>query len=639
MTKAIIFKSPVMKDDDIEIIKKFLNDTQYYSDFLQLNKTLNVVCDQSNLFFKEYYLCSEKVSFFPIATSLPMLLSDFALQHYQKPELTGAIFYPLTIYDDAASKALRYLKSRFLYKEIKEEARICLMSISRKLSDSAFHPIKKFASLRSLQRTILKDSSKTIGYSSIQESVGAIRLGVILQQNKLYLLGNQVDTKALISERMNDLIYNELTNIFTLFEKHGILVSIAVSKMINMMKYTYRILLNFGLNLMEFKDILSTVLASNTPNSVQSLLLFNIVDNLTSEIMYDYYLLTNPLRLIPKTEKNIDFSNLYTSVLGDIMQIILKPTTSLITIENFRELFWYLDDGAIAIISSQLVLTFQDLFSEFQKIYGLVKNNLQRIKNGPISLNCLQVFDRFEGAYRYFKDDVEISALFQIMSEIGNLLALTEMTDNAYLMKSQTTTQIASFFLEKNTQSDKSSTTEFFKLFDNEFQSTEKYFDTFAKFPEENEALQPFLYSFLSEFYSCVNSSSVFNEESQNMTDLTSNNGFAAIWSVLEFLYCLIEAEKDNTDHEEKGKENLGAIQKYGEGVLLCAAALLTITGQTSLYRAFGIGSKIEYHFETDFSVIKDENVQKFINAYKYVSSSVKCAIYSYQPAIQQLQS
>jgi hypothetical protein len=81
---------------------------QYFNALIDLPHTMDKACDQSRFYYKEHY----------------------ALDNYNVTELTGAIYYPLSIYDDAVNTALNYFGLRLLYDEIKAEAR-CTSSPSR----------------------------------------------------------------------------------------------------------------------------------------------------------------------------------------------------------------------------------------------------------------------------------------------------------------------------------------------------------------------------------------------------------------------------------------------------------------------------------------------------------------------------
>ena len=74
-----------------------------------------------------------------------------------------------------------------------------------------------------------------------------------------------------------------------------------------------------------------------------------------------------------------------------------------------------------------------------------LKSILIRPKNPPTGQTPTQVFDLFEGAYRIFLYDSRIKLLLKNMAYIGNILAIFEMMDQAYLLKSQSSAQINAY--------------------------------------------------------------------------------------------------------------------------------------------------------------------------------------------------
>jgi hypothetical protein len=610
---------------DIMHFRQFLNDTRFFIDLLNISDTIETVCDQSSLFFKEYFLEAEGLSFFPVTSSLPVILSEYALKNYYRPELTGAIFYPLSIYDDAASAALRVFKCRFLFEEIKVEARICLTSITRKISESSYHPIRRFASLRSLSSSLVKNMKDIMAQDSLQEGVSALKMGVLLQQNQLYLLGTHIDTKCLIADRMNEILHESMTNVLHLTEKHGALAAIAVSSLFDMVESTHRLLMMYGLPLMPYSDLLSMVLCTDTPNSMQSLLLVNIAHHLLR--VNSFSLLTTPLRLIPKKPVKLDVKAIYHGSIGEVFQRLFEPTMCFLSVQNFRALFWLLSDGAIAILHNQVLGILVDAYRRFAQRYSVVKDRMVRIKDAPISMSCIQVVDRFEGAYRYFLDDREIMELFDSMAEIGNILAISEMMDDAFMLKQQAAAQTAAFF-RSETANYKPEVSDFFTLFDKRFQATRPFFENLTSLPTQGEVVQPFLYAALLEMAERVAANRDFDETSARLLDMTSLKGFAAVWSVLYFLFVLIEEGKDRTG----GK---GSLERFGEGVLLCAASVLLITRQKTFARAVGIGERLLMHSATDFSGVKGARMKRLFEAEALVRSSYDVALSTFEPAVE----
>jgi hypothetical protein len=470
-----------------------------------------------------------------------------------------------------------------------------------------------------------------------QEGVSAVKMGVLLQQNQLYVLGCQIDTKSMCAERLNDILDEEITKIMRLTERHGALAAIALSKLLDMLEATHRLLIRFGLPIMPFPDLVSRALCTDTPNSVQSLLLVNVCEHLTSRALSNCFLLTHPHRLVPKKRVELDIRALCHGLVGDVLQSMLSPTAAFLTTENFRALFWHLDDGAVALLHGSLIGALSERLADFTERYASVCGRLIRIKDAPLATNCLQVYDRFEGAYRYFLDDQGVVELLSTMAEIGNVIAISEMMDDAFLLKRQSAAHASDFLLSRAPgQGPDEAGAEFFGMFDREFQDTRPYFAHLVPQPTEQDIVQPFLFSAIQEIARAVLASGrLFDETSANLFDLPSLTGFAARWSVLDFLYTLIEAAK--VEGSDKPNE-MGSIVRFGEGVHLMAAVILCITGQTPLYRAFSIGEKIASHFETDFSSGgKGARVRKYITVNKLVSSGYQCAVCVIQRMVDQI--
>ena len=315
------------------------------------------------------------------------------------------------------------------------------------------------------------------------------------------------------------------------------------------------------------------------------------------------------------------------------MQQLLGPSFAFITTEHFRELFWYMDSGAITMLHNELLGCICDSFEEFVQCYNQVGDRLTRIKDAPIAMSCFQVFDRFEGAYRYFLDDKDVLNLFSIMAEIGNIFALSEMMDAAFLLKRQTEAQVGSFFLSRRPDiPETGERPDFFTLFDQRFASTIELFNNITPLPTENEVIPPFTFRAVHEIAKrVVAMSHVFEETSPDLSDVTTLRGFAAKWSVLDFLFCLIETGRKP---DSQKLEDQGALMQYGEGVEICAAVILAVIGQKSLFRALSIGEKIATHFKTDFSA-PSERVQRYVDVYQLTFSTFQCCLSSMEPIIE----
>lgn len=640
MAKKMMAKN--IAGDDLVDFQNFLNKSAHYVDLLRLDYSLNIVSDQSSLFFKEFFLdlyrntgqVKELTSavYFPVTTSLPYILIDYAINHSNKQDLVGALFYPLSIYDDAAAQALKLLKSKMIYNEIKAESEICLTTISQMIADFAFKALQIYTTSRYFDQfnsNIMEDNMEKY------DGASAMRIANILQQNQLFLLGQQIDIKGLFAERLNEVFSNNIEQHFKIVENHGVAGIVVFNRMMDVFREVHSVFLNYGIPLIQFDDLIRSVLHTDTPNSFSSLLLQDAASFITTEIVPKFFLHTNPYRFVPpfhQAKKINDFMK------SNLIPNILRQTTAFITVEHFRELFSLLDEGAIFILCSLVRDIVKSKFGELCSAYSELKTMVRRISDIPIGTGCHKAFDQFEGAYRSFITEPIVDKIFEAMRALGNIIAVAEMLDVAFALKRSSSQQILAYlFMTKPSDIDTKSD-ELFSLFDKKFQDCSKYFDGATVAPSKEEIAPPFMQNIIAELArTCQEKWSLFEEESSTILDFQSLTGFAAIWSVLEFVFCLKEVHRKEDFSGGETKKNTGAFGLFGEGVLLCAAALLCILRQQPLSRALSIGTRIVQQKRTDLAVLEDDVLNKYLVVYELVQNSIDYALSSISPAVNSL--
>lgn len=627
------------KKDEAEF-KKFIDQSQFYVDLLTLDETLSRVCDQSSLFFKEFFLDMyrnqiKKSVYFPVTASLPYILIDYAIQHAKQQELIGALWYPLSIYDDAAATALKYLDSQYLYQEIKTESEICLMTITKMISEFVFEAVRHFMSQRFIDQynPKLLSEPKPGQYASSS----ALRIATVLQQNQLFLLGKQADVKGMFVTRLNELFTQNIEEQFATVRRHGILGIIMFSKMLELLRRMHTIFAENGLCLANFDDLVAAVTKTATPNSFRSLILDHCVHNLKKKVIPRYFLHTNPYRLVPPIGGK-DLAEL-AKMKKSYIPLTLKQTTVFISVEHFREFCNLVDDGAMFIMCSEIKDELASLFATFLELYKEIKDSVTRIRDVPIGTGCHKAYDVFEGAYRSFVAEKSIDRLFDVMKAIGNAIVISEMLDIAFALKRSGGQQILSYlFMVRKGEVDTRDET-VFRQFDEIFQKSKQYFEKADVVPDAREIAPPFLQSVISEVAKLVHSKrDLFDETSRNILDFPTLTGFAAAWSVLEFIFCLKEVhrkEESVTAPDGNHRMNSGSFAMFGEGVLVCAATLLCVTRQQPLSKVLSIGNRIIQQKLTDLAVLEEETLEKFLTCYQLVRASMDSSLATLAPAVK----
>jgi len=637
-----LFSGKLLADEDVKTFQAYINDSLNYSTLLSLNESLNKACDQSPLFFKEYHLDVYRTSvakvakgavYFPVTTSLPYILVDYAISHSSMQELVGAIFYPLSIYDDAAATALKVMKSAYLYNEIKVECEICLMTISKMIVEFAFESIRNNATRRFLDQ--FKPNlliSQTHNLLNDVEDASSLRFPVILQQSQLFLLGNHIDVKSLFTARLNELFIQGLKDNFAPVNSNGLLGILLLTNGSKILRDAHSTFVSFGLPLIPFEQLESQSLQTDTPNSFKSLVLDRCIQQLVSVVIPKFFIYTNPYRIVPPP----DLESLDILKKNKKLPHVLRQTTAFITVEHFRALLDLLDDGSVYLMGSEICSLVSEAFQGFLACYKSTFQYVKRISDVSTGSGCNKAYENYEAAYRSFSNDPNIDSLYDSMRIIGNIVAVAEMLDIAYLLKRTSSQQVFAYLFGSKHDNLDYRSEDFFSLFGGKFSALRNYFSNAMTAPSEKEIAPPFMFRAIAAITElCNRESEIFKERSFNLFDFPSLTGFASIWSVLEFVFCLKEVHrKDETEPNKKYSTN-GSFSLFGEGVVLCASCLLCVLKQQPLYKVLCIGERISQQKRIEEAGIDDENLTRFLTVFQFVQKSQEFAHSSLSPTVE----
>jgi len=614
-------KNKSLNDKDMASFKKFLTDSTHFEDILVFHQLLNNLGDQSDLYFKEVQLDVNRVVCFPIRASLPFVLCEFALGNDVGPDITELVFYPLAIYDDAANIATNVLKSKIIYDEIKAEADICLKTLSILISTFTFGSFRIFSSLKYVNKEVL--SSFSIDQRTLPES-RAYRLTSMIQQNTFYLHLKLIDVRSIILNAVELQLSLSVEALVNVLKKFGVISSIACSKGLDILKETRRLLCEQGIALTPFDILLRKAIGSGSPSSFLSPLVSSFIQNLLHDVLKKSALRNNPIRLVPSRFKGLPSTPFGEHTLGRLLKGLLDLTTTVLTIEHISFAFQYLDSGSISFLISEITKGFDNNLVSFIKQYTSIIQRVKRIRDVSMNTPGPLTFDRYEGAYTYFAYDKEVMEIFNSMKLIGNTLALSLMIDVYLLHRSMTRHQVAGYFKGIDPLGNYDS-----KFLDKTGLSNLLQPVLFAKddSPSSKDTHPPLFTSLLLLMKKIVEeNSTVFEEKSSTVLDFGTLTGFASVWSVLEFVFCLIETIRASDEQSP--------FQKFGEGVFLFAGSLMCITNQHNLHYATNIGRRLERLKDVDFASANDEKLARFCSIYSLEKTSLSLAISIVKPIL-----
>ena len=608
---------------------KFLENSAYWSTILQFDQILNHLADQSDLYFKEVQLDLNNTINFPIRSSLPYVLSEFALHNFMNPELTDMLFYPIGIYDDAARVAEQVLQSRFLLDEIRAESNMCMTTLTMLVTDFTYDSFRTFTALRWLPSSFPNPTQKN-EIKSLPQS-RAYRLSALLKLDNLYLHYTQIDIRSLLSNQLELAITSDLEGLSSIASNTGVSAMIAIDKGVEIVRETHRRLVEEGLTLPSFDVLLRTAFGSAVPNASVSKFATNIVRSITKKLPHHTYLRTNPLRLCSIKSKTLSKTIFGQSSISKVLQAALNPSLRAITVEHFCSIGLYLGYSSVNYLISEFMKQFEDcvdiMIARYQEV--LVKSGLKRISDLPIDASAQLVFDRYEGAYSSFGDEDYIINFFEEMQALGNMLALANMIDIGLSSSRLTRAQIIGFFKGRLLNEDKEANNSIKFLPDelSDFIKNDK-----TSIPNGRDVYPLLLTKCLAKLRERINNSlTIFDETSNTILDFTSLTGFASVWSVLEFIFIYNESLRT---------ENIqGSFEIYGEGVMLAASAIILALKQERIYLATNIGRRIQRVKEIDFSANKNMKLLQFCAVNQYEYSSMEWSLSTFQAIMRQIYS
>jgi hypothetical protein len=629
-----------LDSQDAAEFANFLETSKFWSYLLRLDETLSVVCDQSALFFKEYFLCStashaKTIRYFPVTTSLPYVLVDFTIKHANQQEMLGSLFFPLTIYDDAASFALRELKSRHLYHEIRAESHICLTTITRMVSEYIFREVHDFAVQRFTDQSVpsLISTQNPMQY----QSTAALRITAVLQQNQLFLLGHQYDVKRHFADRLNQLFQNQIDSSFQIVRKHGLQGILVFKYMTDLLRDMHEAFQTYGLCLMPLDLLINSVLMTDNPTSLQSEVLNCCVTHLRRSLIRKCILQMNPLRLIPR-ESAVEGIGTFFKGKRYGVPAVLRGTATFICVEHFKALISLAGDFAAHRLAEELGKIVEERLPMFITHYNAMKKNIRRISDATIGTGTHRIYERFEGAYRQFVIDPQVDHTFVSMKAFGNVLAIAQMTDMAFVLHQSPRQQIMAYLCELSPENPEARSENVFRIFDTEFQNRAHFFKTSKIAPSRDEISLPIFQSVVAQFVRTGQTRiGVLSETSQTLLNFPTLTGFAAVWSVLEYVYCLREVCSRDPKLVRDQKAPEGAFSSYGEGVFLCAALLIVMAKQESLVKLLGIGRKISQQKRTDVVTADEVAISHFLTSFALAQAALDYSLGLVRPPTKNL--
>jgi hypothetical protein len=462
-----------------------------------------------------------------------------------------------------------------------------------------------------------------------------LRITAVLQQNQLFLLGHQYDVKHHFADRLNQLFKNQIESTFQIVRKHGVQGILVFKYMVDLLRDMHEAFQTYGLCLLPLDLLINSVLMTDNPMSLQSEVLTCCITHLHQKLISKCILQMNPLRLIPQGS-TLEGVDTFFRGKRHCIPALLKGTATFICVEHFKALISLAGDIAAHKLAEELRKIVQDKLPAFIKGYVEMKETIKRIQDPAIGTGTHKMYERFEGAYWQLVRDENVGHVFGLMKRFGNILAIAQMTDMAFALHQSPRQQIMAYLCELTPGNAETRSDAVFRIFDADFQSRASFFEKLKIAPSPDEISLPIFQSILTTFVKTLRESiGVLSETSQTLLNFPTLTGFAAVWSVLECVYCLREVFSRDPKLIRDKMAPEGAFNLYGEGVFLCAALLIVMLKQDLLAKLLSIGRRISQEKRTDMVTADEVAISNFLTGYALAQAALDYSLESVRPLVR----
>ncbi|OHT12061.1 hypothetical protein TRFO_18257 [Tritrichomonas foetus] len=506
LAKSKKFNSkPRIHGKDVNIYNNFAKECSKYISLINYCAVLRESTNLGALWYREVFLDLDQIIQFPVRSSLPFILAEHLLKITDLPALHDSMMFPFEIYNDAAYMAINTFQSQYLYREIEAEVSLCIDMISFSFSETFYKFSRETAAAIELPYDCLDKIVPT-----------PMRYNIIVLQNKLMLLGSQVDFNEVTTGKLNRKLRTELESYVELLS--DIRLTPFVSHLVRVAKSTHNVLVDNHLQMEPYNMIWQRAISFTQPLSLES----HLVAILTKALDFVHYKFNSVTRRF-NVSKEITLTPPTNEKWASVYKQIHQIDTTYIGKPHFKAIVELLSQGEMSCFIQKITLILEEELLKFIEFYAKVAPNLRMLP--PINKDELLGYFTFNSdAYQSFTHPA-LGGLLNSMRSIGNIIAFVWCLD----------TEIA------------------------------------IHHDKEHTLMTPIL-EMVKQLL--LDNHKLFIQEPE--IDLESNSthrSFPALWTILEFLMCSPKPIKI-------GDTTLQPFVTFGDGPILCAHMFIELCNQ-----------------------------------------------------------
>lgn len=542
---------------DLAVFHSFMKECQKYTNLINYSGHIRDSTNLGALWYREVFLDIDQIIQFPVRSSLPFILAEHLLKLANKPALHDSMMFPFEIYNDAASLALHTFHSQYLYREIEAEVSLCIDMISFTFSETFY----KFARE--------KAAAIELPYNCVGKIIPMPnRYNLIVLQNKLTLLGSQVDFNDVTTKKLDAKLQKELESYIELLT--DIRMAPYVAHLVRVARTTHHILVENHLLMEPFDMILQRATGFTQPLNINTRLA-SLLGKALDFQHYKFNSLTKRFVCTKELTINPTTTEQWASVYSSYHQADKTYIGSL----HFKALAELMSSGEIGIFLQRVILILEEELTKFLEFYTGVAPTLRMLP--PINRDELMSFYNFNSdAYHQFSHQA-LGQLFGNMRTIGNIIA-------------------------------------FVWCLETEIEPSVNH----------NSILTPIL-EIVKDFL--LDNFALFAQQPEIDLESTTHRSFASLWTILEFLICSPRNVKFGDS-----SQGIQPLSVFGDGPIICANLFIEICNQTPYTLFDSINHRsLELH-TVEHTHMGQSEISQYLEYANYCEQAVTFARYLASP-------
>ena len=527
--------------------QEFSRDMQNYSLLVNYSHVLRDATNLGSLWFREVFLDIDQIVQFPVRSSLPFILAEHLLKNINRPALHDSITFPFEIYNDAASMALNTFKSQYLYREIEAEMSLCVEMITFTFSEAFYKTARQQAAALELP---LEYAGKI--------SPKPMRYQLLVQQNKLILLGSQIDFNRVATSKLNMKLLKILQAYIEMLS--DIRLAPYVAHLIRVAKTTHTILVENHLRLEPFDELWQRAKGFTQPLSLESDLVSQVIRALEFS-RYRFNCITR--RFI--ANKLIQIPALTNEEWASIYKIMHTVDASYIGEPHYKAIYELLSPGELSCLIQKCTLLLEEEMSKFIDLFSKVSPSIKMLH--PLNKDELSSFYSFNSdAYQGFIHP-NLGTLLNSMRTIGNIISFIWCIENE------------------------------------------------TGWQNKNSLLSP-VFNLIKALL--LNNSALFIQPSEiDLETNTTHRTFPCLWTILEFMICSPKSIKMN-----ENSDPFQPLETFGDGPIIAAHIFIQLCNQEPYSQLDSLNRRSLELANVERSTVPNPELDQYILYAKYAQQA-----------------